>query len=990
MAKSIDELRQTSILDLAQDLGMSLKQNTSHEYQWEEHDSLKIFAYKNTYSWFSRDIHGDVFSLVQTVKEELTGEKVSFREAKHYLETGEFKLFEKKEAPKEPFSYYLKTYENPKFEEARNYLRNERGLSDATIDFFLEKNVLAQAKHKTGDHLEDVIVFKTLDSQGNVSGGSLQGIEYYPTIHERGRLKRLMRASDGLSGMHVDIGKPNRLVVAEAPIDLMSYYELHKEDLDNVRLLAMDGLKESTIGRHLAEVEAISAGRPISWSIQELGQSLTKAVEEGYFERPENKTKITLAIDNDNAGQKFIKKLKDRGISLTAAIPEIQDGEKKADWNDVLKKLKENNMVDNKKNVPDRSQERFAENNIGDLPNRSQEATPLPDVNSHLLTSLSPNQPQSQPLLYFSTSSTSKSIYKPNYHPITDQELKKLNRYAPQLQLMAEWYQDELADRKVYYFYQDKDEVKSMEVQFQKRNFMHLTGLFPIKEGQTSEKTLEDFVIGQGNYDNIMITNRGATFEKLQVLPDLKAIVDSSSFLFDDLSSISKFHNINTTSAIRTDDQDLLIAFRTEDGVTFPASLLRLKKPLNLQLDTDAEEKVILGVLSQSETGVKIHSINANYILDEGKELKAILENGDLEPELEIENDKSVLEDKSIENSIEKIEGGDVSISDLINQKDTRALSKHLKKGVKNYLNSKNYKQFLTVMSKFHTYSPRNIQLLIAQNPTVSQVASFKSWKQNFERSVKKGEKSLRIFAPMTIKERDQKTGKVILDKEGKEKTKTIFKLVPVFDVAQTEGKELPRMVHELEGTHEQYASIYRATKTFAESQGVTLTFDKTLTTSNGYYSPKNKTLVIKSGMSEQQTLKTIFHELAHMHLKHDIGNINRSHAELQAESVAYVVASHFGFDTSDYSFGYLASWSQDKETLEQLENQLVVVQKESKELIQNLDANLEKLLNKSSKENSFENKLRQMKEVSLQDVKEKEKEEQASKKLESDKEKTK
>nr|WP_231297625.1 hypothetical protein [Streptococcus dysgalactiae] len=216
MAKSIDELRQTSILDVAQDLGMSLKRNTSHEYQWEEHDSLKIFAYKNTYSWFSRDIHGDVFSLVQTVKEELTGEKVSFREAKHYLETGEFKLFEKKEAPKEPFSYYLKTYENPKFEEARNYLRNERGLSDATIDFFLEKNVLAQAKHKTGDHLEDVIVFKTLDSQGNVSGGSLQGIEYYPTIHERGRLKRLMRASDGLSGMHVDIGKPNRLVVAEA------------------------------------------------------------------------------------------------------------------------------------------------------------------------------------------------------------------------------------------------------------------------------------------------------------------------------------------------------------------------------------------------------------------------------------------------------------------------------------------------------------------------------------------------------------------------------------------------------------------------------------------------------------------------------------------------------------------------------------------------------------------------------------------------------
>ncbi|ELY5747380.1 toprim domain-containing protein [Streptococcus iniae] len=997
MAKSLTELKQLSILDVAQSLGMTLIKDTNHQYHWKEHDSLKIYPHKNTFAWYRKDEYGDVISLVQAVKGEETGEKISFKEAKAYLETGEFKQFEVDTSPKKTFTYYLKPYEVSDFKEGRNYLKNDRGLSDETIDFFYQKGVLAEAHHMTGDYREPVIVFKILNSQGQVTGGSLQGIRYNPSIHDRGRLKRLIRASDGLSGMHVDIGKPNRLVVAEAPIDLMSYYELHKDDLKDVRLLAMDGLKQATIGRHLAEIEAMMANRPIPWSPQELGQSLAKAIEEGYFQREENNTKITLVVDNDKGGRNFIKKLQDRGISLQTDIPKLEDGEKKADWNDALKKSKENKMSEDIKNTPDLSQGRFAENNVGDLPDRSQEATPLPDVkDSHLLTGLSPNQTQSQPLLYFSTSDTSKSIYKKNYHPISEQELKKLNRYAPQLQSMAQWYQEELTDKKVYYFYQDKEEVKSLQVQFQKRNFMHLTGLFPIKEGQSSEKTLEDFISGQGKYDNIMISNMGATFEKLQVLPDLKAIVDSSSFVFDDLSAIPKFHNINTTTAIRTDDQDLLVAFRTEDGITFPASLLRLRKSLNLTLDKDANEKRILGVLSQSDLGVKVHSVNKDYIKDDGKELLSLLENGELEEVLEAEKEEAVFQEKLSDNLSSTLDREEETVSDLIAQKDTKGLSRHFKKGVKSYLNSKNYKTFLKAMSKFHNYSPRNIQLILAQNPKASQVASFKSWKENFERTVTKGEKSLRIFAPMPIKQRDPETGKVLLDKDGKEQTRTTFKLVPVFDVSQTQGKELPRPIYELEGKHEDFQNIYRATKAFAKSKDVTLTFDKNLTTSNGYYSPKNKSIVIKSGMSPQQTLKTIFHELAHMDLKHDPENININQAELQAESVAYVVASHFGFDTSDYSFGYLASWSEDKDTLEVLENQLVVVQKEAKELIQHLDASLEQALGKAPKENTFENQLKQMKEISLQEAKEKaaekenNKEVDSSKKQESDKEKTK
>ncbi|KAF0052064.1 PBECR4 domain-containing protein [Streptococcus agalactiae] len=996
MTKSLTELKQLSILDIAQSLGMTLIKDTNHQYHWKEHDSLKIYPDKNTFAWYRKDEYGDVISLVQAVKGDETGEKVSFKEAKAYLETGEFKQFEVDTSPKKPFTYYLKPYEVPDFKEGRNYLKNDRGLSDETIDFFYQKGVLAQAHHMTGDYREPVIVFKTLNSQGQVTGGSLQGIRYNPSMHDRGRLKRLMRASDGLSGMHVDIGKPNRLVVAEAPIDLMSYYELHKDNLNDVRLLAMDGLKQATIGRHLAEIEAMMANRPIPWSPQELGQSLAKAIKEGYFQREENNTKITLVVDNDKGGRNFIKKLQDRGISLQVDIPKLEDGEKKADWNDALKKSKENKMSEGIKKVPDKHQEQEMDRSnmswgsLQDNPEGSAEPVSK-DTFEQTVTS---HPTVSYPFLKFSTSNGFVSTVKEGYHIATEDDLRSLNYYASSLQETAQWYLNTIANSEVTYFYKNGDDIEAMRVNYGKEKFVHLTGIRPTGRDLTAEKVLERFAYGQGKFDNVTVSR--SFVDKLQVLPLFQEIVQSKSFVFDDIKDIKKMKSIKADTAIRTENKQLLVAFRTIGDVTFPVSLLKPNHSINLNLENKQDENVILGVFRKSEGQVERLSINKDYIKDDGKELLSLLENGELEEVLEAEKEEAVFQEKLSDNLSSTLDREEETVSDLIAQKDTKALSRHFKKGVKSYLNSKNYKTFLKGMSKFHTYSPRNIQLILAQNPKASQVASFKSWKENFERTVTKGEKSLRIFAPMLIKQRDPETGKVLLDKEGKEQTRTTFKLVPVFDVSQTQGKELPRPIYELEGKHEDYQNIYRATKAFAKSKDVTLTFDKNLTTSNGYYSPKNKSIVIKSGMSPQQTLKTIFHELAHMDLKHDPKNININQAELQAESVAYVVASHFGFDTSDYSFGYLASWSEDKETLETLENQLVVVQKEAKELIQHLDASLEQALSKAPKENTFENQLKQMKEISLQEAKEKatgkenNKEVDASKKQESDKEKTK
>ena len=337
-AKSRKERREAArsraILDVANELHMELFQS-GRDYRWKEHDSFVITPDKNLWNWFSRNLGGDVISLVETIKE------VDFNQAVDFLNDGEFKTFQRVERSEEPFNYYLQPYEQP-FNEARTYLREKRGLSDDTIDFFLEKGVLAQANAKLNDSIEPVVVFKTLSSSGEVVGANLQGIEEnFDKWSERGYAKIIARNSDGMNGVHVDIGQPKRLVFAESPIDLMSYYELHKDSLQDVRLVSMDGLKESTIGRHLVELEAELSGRPLRWNREELSRGLTTAIDNGYFAEGEHADVITLAVDNDEAGRNFITSLQDKGVSLTVDIPDLPEGQEKADWNSYLQQKKQ-------------------------------------------------------------------------------------------------------------------------------------------------------------------------------------------------------------------------------------------------------------------------------------------------------------------------------------------------------------------------------------------------------------------------------------------------------------------------------------------------------------------------------------------------------------------------------------------------------------------------------------------------------------------------
>ena len=2036
LAKSLD------ILEVARSLGMEMKRKSHREYYWAEHDSFKIDTVKNTWHWYSQNLFGDTINLVQQMQ------NVSYKEAMVFLETGSFPEAKPVEEERKLFNYTLAPYEQS-FVEARTYLKEIRGLSDDTIDFFLEKGVLAQAKRKDKDGvIEDVLVFKYLDRNQQLVGASLQGLVPDQERHPgKGYLKQIMYQSEAISGLNVSIGSPKRLIVTEAPIDLMSYYELYKDELNDVRLVAMEGLKEGVLSHYVLEIlqergEIAMDERDYTKSseLTRTSRFLSVAAETStLFQNNKYDDLITLAVDNDAAGQNFITRLQEKGIPVQIAIPPIvQLNQEKKDWNDFLKRgnealkelahvytadekswhyqgffekeialakaleltaddvktfvsarqltkeevhqeytrivnqekerqhtmsevheagveyeaekpdnsrlaqarrklerlkgeadeainavyshqsltngqpmndkrgganfmrkqeqiegrvfskmdeikqqeerverlehqqhlkemglnrqgsgldmsvqniprireelekakrgesfftkatlkryqeeltrleaiseqmdktsiqpatqalideglvnqwqkqpntyfvkglrrvalelteegefqlssqtkyhpktdeerlkvdellakqtqissVEEKHPLDNQESIanteenavklmsyeevkrenevltkklnnriqsgelsiefaPDfylydvfaklgnshptkylsdkkmevlspihslltsiddqtidlykekgtpeqdslyqalkphqrtlgvdistrfigelaiaayntnkqieslssdsfgiyfdertldnlsqsvermleypliesgtrdftygfvvtpntlfhyleeqegevvlsrelldnlmsrfethpikimeaseekekslggqettnnSEQNKKVETKLGDFPEETQGAAPLPEANvSQPLNDLSPSQTRSQPLLHFSINEERKSIHKDNYHPISDKDLLKLNRYALHLQNAAQWYLENVADSQVTYFYQDGADTNSLAISYNKESFMHLTGIFPYREGQTAGQTLLDFAAGNGQFDNILIANRGAAFDKLKVLPELPAIVDAESFYFGDLSDVEKFHSLNLDKAIRSNDQDVLLAFRTVDGTVLPASLMRLRKSLNLLLDQTNQEKIILGVFRERDGHIEQLSINEEYVKDKGAEMLSVLNNkqyeevskeieqstpentlnsllldsatftqvldtvynlgvpGDISktpeefhqawnqyldyakqhndnfdqivaaagedhlldtnsdfykeweqdhiykenyhvrvqwaeerpdgpklpfketelisyqdfarelykanqsfyslhqeglkqvtdghpegyisptkvqfsiyapdgeliqdsirynigeeinpiahkerlgtremrehPELmkidgaiftqyhlerlaseldisqfsyaledtpyadqllsqvpfgvlenspigfsdsshdsrlgfisfdgmdsvEVENlsawfeklgvkdspmeqvalvekwqkeikDLSEKVEQTIENirdefektqeeeikleeqvhnkqelkrdadadgvsddeellqgtnpydfrskpgskpdveeglqagevvlaagslavadltqntdiglyirfnwsenkairdrfeedelvpyeefieilyfenerlrpegngyyktsfdienekgesytfgirydigselyplsemmderfseeyieyaskldkkAIEKVQSeldetknnrkeiidadeelkaeevvlatSSLAVADFIQNKDMAGLSRHLKEGIKEFLDSDKYKDYLTKMSQLNNYSNRNLRLILAQNPEARQVASFKQWKENFGRHVKKGEKALRIFKPMTKIKKDE-NNQPILDKNGKPETVTFFGLVPVFDVSQTEGKEMPKAAEVKEQlTDLDYANLYRALMAIAKENDVSVRFEEMENNKHGYYSvPENQIVLRSNEMNKAQIIKTFLHEMAHAELHHADNpqkeNLTRSTAELQAESVAYVVSSYYGIDTSEYSFNYLSGWSADKETLADLEAQLDIVQQEAKSLMVRMDQALEQLRLSQEKQTkrSFEQKLEKFKDQNKQAVEE-------------------
>ncbi len=288
-----------------------------------------------------------------------------------------------------------------------------------------------------------------------------------------------------------------------------------------------------------------------------------------------------------------------------------------------------------------------------------------------------------------------------------------------------------------------------------------------------------------------------------------------------------------------------------------------------------------------------------------------------------------------------------------------KEITDRLEQGITELFDSERYKEYLQVMSKFHNYSFNNTVLIAMQKPDASLIAGFQAWKHKFGRTVRKGEKGIRIIAPAPYKAQeevekvDRQTGKPVLDEDGNPvmETKEIqipaYRVVSVFDISQTEGRELPTLaVKELMGDVEQYGDFFAALEKTAL---VPITFEPIEGNSHGYYHLAEKRIAIAEGMSELQNLKTAIHEIAHAKL-HDLdlrtpqegrsSSPDRSTKEVQAESIAYTVCQHYGLDTSDYSFGYIAGWSSGQK-LAELKRSLATICSTAAELINSIDQHI-------------------------------------------------
>ena len=334
--------------------------------------------------------------------------------------------------------------------------------------------------------------------------------------------------------------------------------------------------------------------------------------------------------------------------------------------------------------------------------------------------------------------------------------------------------------------------------------------------------------------------------------------------------------------------------------------------------------------------------------------MKFIYDNLSPKPEwLSLEQLKELAEKMGVEI---KEEVQKMDLQTAIANKDYKFLKEHLEKGIESYLDSETYKKFLSCFSSFNDYSQKNMRLLLAQMPTATMVAKASDWK-NLGRYPSKGTKALRVYAPVPEYKKDEE-GNYLKDEKGnKISTGNIagWKFVPVFDVSQTNGKELPKPIYELTENFKEpkhFLSIFNAVKK-CTTASISLQ-EISQQERKGFYNPQTHSIVIRKGMNQYQTLKTEIHEVAHSILHQKSSEfISKEQKEFEAESVAYIVCKNYGVDTSDYSFAYLSSWTNKGERIADFENSLKTITNTARDLIKKIDKELYQEL--TIKENKVE-----------------------------------
>lgn len=298
-----------------------------------------------------------------------------------------------------------------------------------------------------------------------------------------------------------------------------------------------------------------------------------------------------------------------------------------------------------------------------------------------------------------------------------------------------------------------------------------------------------------------------------------------------------------------------------------------------------------------------------------------------------------------------------------------KEITDSIEQGIKDLFQSDKYMEYLRTMSRFHRYSFNNTILIAMQQPEATLVAGFNKWRDQFGRNVIKGEKGIKIIAPTPVKMKKEMeklnpdTQTPMLDKDGKVITEEVevkipmYKVVSVFDISQTEGKPLPTLANNLTGDVKQYEIFMEALR---RSSPVPIAYEAMEPNTDGYFSGKKQRIAIRPGMSEVQTVSAVIHEIAHSKL-HNYEQTrlataqgdesaepskpkNRRTKEVEAESVSYAVCAYYGIATSENSFGYIATWSKNKD-LPELRSSLETINKTASGLIEDIDRNFSEIV---------------------------------------------
>lgn len=806
--KLTDVANSKAILEVAQSFGMELeKEGKEFSGKWQGHESFKLNGQTNQFYWNGKGFGGGVIDLVSVLKYGAT----SHEEAKKYAKRSivslakmEIGTFEPIDNPKkQPFHFFYDEDDN--FDLGQVFLKEKRGLSDKTIDFFLEKGVISQGKYRTelenGEYFyETVIFFKTLDLEGKMIGGSVHGLEPHPEIpghkHKSGILKKALLNSGSFSGLKVTIGTPKSVISLEAPIDLMSYYELHKGTLKDVVLVANDGYKPEAYWRAMAET--IVSSPLINNDKYHHKEALVKRLIDNPddFLRKNYHSFITLsepqagrfifAFDNDKAGHEFIEKFKvsypDVLKKIETDLPPLVEGQEKADWNDELKMQK--NMIPR--------------------PKSQSEIEKIEDI----VSKYSP--PKVAPIHVNPTSATSKFV---------KQTISRINSKGKPYTIS-----------KIY-------------------ELLNLTDFSKLETDRAGRLSLEAVSV-------LTLEQKDSKFEEAKNNAD-KTIKNSRFIL-----SI----NVPSEQLSRPTLEEIRQLRQAKNGGRFP------KKPKTP--DAQISPKVPDTV-----------------------------------------ND----------------------LSTLLQKRGINKLHHYLSDDLKKYQKDKHFHQFLKVMTFMPEQTEKNIRLLIAQNPNVSQVADFTTWSDIKKRKIKAKSKALKIILPNPQLERDE-SGKVILNAKGEPKIEKVTEsVVSVFDESQTVGPSLkPTIVEEI--PRDRALEIFQnlaqlSTHSIRFTEKPLMQDEREISFEHSWLISSQKEIFIQKSLDPKEALKALVQELVYQN-NPDISG-TPEFEKLKIEATTYLLLRRQGLETPPPSIN---NFSLSQKHLSNLLNQ---IQESSKLLGQNFDKQL-------------------------------------------------